>query len=180
MEIPTTLFYSKAFKTILKTYSVKDFKNTFQDKYKVTLITLTETLLLPYCDRLIDMFLFCRVLPYACNHSEDFWKKSLLKLPGIFKKIYGAVPPVSSCQNSNLNHRAIHKKGFSPFSYSEKMRWGRGWPKQLYVLFIGKPEILLKGTSGKILLFNIGNFIAKFKNVFCLLRTILENASPNN
>ena len=65
-------------------------------------------------------------------------------------------------------------------SYSEKMRWGRGWPKQLYVLFIGKPEILLKGTSGKILLFNIGNFIAKFKNVFCLLRTILENASPNN
>ena len=72
------------------------------------------------------------------------------------------------------------KKVFSPFSYSEKMRWGRGWPKQLYVLFIGKPEILLKGTSGKILLFSIGNFIAKFKNVFCLLRMILENTLPNN
>ena len=27
---------------------------------------------------------------------------------------------------------------FSPSSYSEKMRWGRGWPKQLYVLFIVK------------------------------------------
>ena len=27
---------------------------------------------------------------------------------------------------------------FSPSSYSEKMRWGRGWPKQLCVLFIVK------------------------------------------
>ena len=86
MEIPTTLFYSKACKTILKTYSVKDFKNTFQDKYKVTLITLTEALLLPYCHRLIDMFLFCRVLPYACNHSEDFWKKKSTKTARNFQK----------------------------------------------------------------------------------------------
>ena len=58
---------------------------------------------------LLNMFLFCRVLPYA-TIQKNFGKKSLLKLPGIFKEIYGAVPSVSSCQNSNLVPRGIFKK----------------------------------------------------------------------
>ena len=64
MEISTTLCYSKACKTILKTESARDFKTKFQDNYKVTRMTLAEPILLPYYRRLIDMFLFPRVLPY--------------------------------------------------------------------------------------------------------------------
>ena len=74
VEIPATLFYSKACKTILNTYSVTDFKNTFQDNGKVTRITLTEEILLSYCHQLIAMFLFCRVLPYATT-QRDLEKK---------------------------------------------------------------------------------------------------------
>ena len=74
MEILTTLFYSKACETILKTGSVTDFKNTFQDNYKVIRVTLNEAILLLYCHRHIDMFLFCRVLPYATT-QRNFGKK---------------------------------------------------------------------------------------------------------
>ena len=70
MEIPATLFYSKACKTILNTDSVTDFKVTFQDNCKVTRITLAEEILLPYCHQLIVMFLFCRVLPYATTQRN--------------------------------------------------------------------------------------------------------------
>ena len=34
---------------MLKTGSVTDFKNSFQENYKVTHITFTEAILLPYC-----------------------------------------------------------------------------------------------------------------------------------
>ena len=74
VEISTTLFYSKACKTILNTDSVTDFKNTFQDNCKVIRITLTEEILLRYCHQLIVMFLFCRVLPYATT-QRNFEKK---------------------------------------------------------------------------------------------------------
>ena len=70
MEIPATLFYSKACKTILNTDSATDFKITFQDNCKVTRITLAEEILLPYCHQLIVMFLFCRVLPYATTQRN--------------------------------------------------------------------------------------------------------------
>ena len=84
------------------------------------------------------------------------------------------------------------------------MHWERGWPKQLYVLFIEKPEILRKGTSAKILLTLQRSSIFKNRSIyydkdfettslsqywwlycqiwkcFCLLRLILETTTQNN
>ena len=76
VEISTALCYSKACETTLKTDSVTDFKNKFQNNYKVTRMTLVEPILLPYCRRLIDMFLFPRVLPYATTQRKTSRKTS--------------------------------------------------------------------------------------------------------
>ena len=62
----------------------------------VNRITLVEVILLPYCRRRIE-HVFVLQGTSICNHSEDLWKKIQLKLPGIFKEIYEAVPPVFSC-----------------------------------------------------------------------------------
>ena len=74
-----------------------------------------------------------------CNRLEELWIKLLLKLPGIFKEIDGTLPSVSLCQNIILVPRVIKKKiVFLLSSYSDKMRWERDRPKQLYALFIVK------------------------------------------
>ena len=80
----------------------------FQANYKVNRIILVEAILLPYCRRI--MFLFCRIIPYP-TIQKNLGKKSI-KTSRIFKEIYGAVPSVSSCQNSNLVLRVIFKKQF--------------------------------------------------------------------
>ena len=92
------------------------------------------------------------------------------------------------------------KSCFSPSSYSDEMRWGQGWPKQLYVLVIVKtwnftersfykdltysskvkhikiyPDIMIK-TSRLHHWVNIGDFVAIW-NSFCLLRLILKTTT---
>ena len=118
MEIPTSQFYSKACKTMLKSGSVRDFKNTFQDKYKVTRITLTEAILLPCCHQLIDMFLFCRVLPCATTQRnfQGFSKKYMWSSSSSF------FMPKQQPRPQNNSKKNVFRLSHC----SEKMRWGQG------------------------------------------------------
>ena len=61
-------------KTLLKTDSVANFKKWFQVNFKVTRITLTETILLPYCHRLIEHVFVLNMFQYATT-KRNFGKK---------------------------------------------------------------------------------------------------------
>ena len=126
-------------------------------------------------------------------------KKSLKTSRNFQRNIWSSafsffVPKQQPLLQSNLK-----KKSF----YSDKMRWERGWPKQLYVLFIVKtwnftkrdfrkdltysskvkyikmyPDIMTK-TSRSRHWVNIDDVLPNLK-IFCLLRLILETITPNN
>ena len=133
MDLCGNLDYS-----MLKTDSVTDFKNRFQDNYQFNRIILTDAIVLHSCRRVIDMFLFSRLLPYATT-QRNFGIKVEQNFQEFSKKYMEQFLQFLHAKTATSSPEQFKRKMvFSPSCYSEKMRWGRGWPKHLYVLFIVK------------------------------------------
>ena len=84
------------------------------------------------------MFLFSRVLPYATtqkNVGKKVWQDFQEFSKNYMEQFLHFIHAKSATSSPEQFKRKIV---FPPSSYSEKMRWGRDWPKQLYVLFIVK------------------------------------------
>ena len=111
-----------------KKQTVIDFKNRLQENCKVTRITLAEAILLLYCRRLIDVFVFLGTS--MCNRSEELWEK-----------------------RSSKNSRNFQKNILSSSSSFFMPKQQPAPPEQLKKMVLSplqlKHEILLKGTSAK-------------------------------
>ena len=128
----------------------------FQASYKITCITLTEAILVLYCRQIWTCF--CLLVYFHRNDSKEPWTKILLELSGL--------------ELSRIFQRNIWRSfvcSFMPkqlhvcFVYSKNLKfYGRSYlPKVKYIKNISRNYGI-----NYIYWDNIGDFIAKFENVF--------------